>query len=365
MIDKEIKMRIKSIYIIIIITIGALSSCMDEDLFPITPYNLYGSRGVFVLNEGNYLNGDGSLSYYDLDTHETINQIFSKANGIPLGDVAYSMTIYNGKGYIVVNNSGLINVVDANTLLLLGKIEGLPSPRHMLILNDELALVSDLYARAISIVNPKSMQVIGSIKTGGTSLPYYQHSTENLIKIGNKIYTNCWSFDHKVLVIDAETLKLTDSINVGIQPLSMVKDKNNSLWVINDGGYAGNPIGQEKPSLMRINTNTNQVALTLSFPSLTDNVGQIATNLTGDSLYFICNHVYKMHINDTVLPSSPIIVKGNRNFRALGIDPITGDIYVADAKDFMAEGTVFRYKSNGEAIHSFDVGIIPGNFCFN
>jgi DNA-binding beta-propeller fold protein YncE len=360
-----IKSKIKSIYIGIAIILFALSGCMDDSIFPISYYDLYGSRGVFVVNEGNYLSGEGSLTYYDSDTRETINRIFSKANAIPLGDVAYSMTIHNGKGYIVVNNSGIIYVVDANTLVILGSIKGLPSPRKVLFVNDELALVSDLYARAISVVNPKTYKIIGSIKTGSTSLPYYQHSTENLVRVGNKVYTNCWSFDNKILEIDIETLTLTDSIDVGIQPLSMVKDKNNNLWVINDGGYFGNPIGQEEPSLMRISTSTNQVDLILKFSSLNNNIGQLATTPNGDSIYFICNNLYKMSIYDTTLPQQPLVDRDGRNFRALGIDPQTGEIYIADAKDFMAEGTVYRYKPNGTLVHSFNVGIIPGNFCFN
>ncbi|PKP37114.1 MAG: cell surface protein [Bacteroidetes bacterium HGW-Bacteroidetes-15] len=338
---------------------------MDEDLFPITPYNLYGSRGVFIVNEGNYLYGNGSLSYYDINSKEVINSVYSLANGVPLGDVAYSMTIYDGKGYIVVNNSSSIKVVDANTLLHFGTITDLPSPRHILFLNDESAMISDLYARGISIINPKTLSVVGKIKTGGSTMPFYQHSTENLVKIGNKVFTNCWSFDNKVLVISTESLAVIDSIEVGIQPLAMVKDKNNNLWVINDGGYAGNPVGHEIPSLMRINSQSHQVEFRLNFPSLNDIVGQIATTPAGDSLYFISNNIYKMSIDDTVLPQEPLIQKNGRNFRALGIDPITGDVYVSDAVDFMSEGAVYRYASNGAVIDTFDVGIIPGNFCFN
>ncbi len=358
-------MKIKPIYVIILFAVCALSSCMDEDLFPITPYNLYGSRGVFIVNEGNYLYGNGSLSYYDINSKEVINSVYSLANGVPLGDVAYSMTIYDGKGYIVVNNSSSIKVVDANTLLHFGTITDLPSPRHILFLNDESAMISDLYARGISIINPKTLSVVGKIKTGGSTMPFYQHSTENLVKIGNKVFTNCWSFDNKVLVISTESLAVIDSIEVGIQPLAMVKDKNNNLWVINDGGYAGNPVGHEIPSLMRINSQSHQVEFRLNFPSLNDIVGQIATTPAGDSLYFISNNIYKMSIDDTVLPQEPLIQKNGRNFRALGIDPITGDVYVSDAVDFMSEGAVYRYASNGAVIDTFDVGIIPGNFCFN
>ena len=344
----------------------SLWGCMKDDLFPVTPYDLYGSRGVFIVNEGNYLSGNGSLSYYDIDTREVVNVIYLNANAVPLGDVAYSMSIYKGRGYIVVNNSSCIQVVDANTLEHIGTIEGLPSPRYILFLSDELALVSDLYARAISIVNPQALTVIGSIKTGDPSLPYFQHPTENLIRIGNRVFTNCWSYDNKVLVIGTESLAVIDSIEVGIQPLTMVKDMNDNLWVMNDGGgYSGNPFGHEYPSLMRISTATHQVDLRLDFPSINARVGQIALNPKGDSLYFISNHVYKMSIADDVLPEEPLIFNEGRNFRAITVDTITGDLYISDAIDFVDEGVVYRYSSNAIPVDTFSVGIIPGNFCFN
>jgi hypothetical protein len=338
---------------------------MKDEILPISPVDLYGNRGVFIVNEGNYLYGNGSLSYYSIDSKEVINNIYSLANGVPLGDVAYSMTIYKGKGYVAVNNSSSIQVFDANTLLHQGTITDLPSPRHILFLNDEKALVSDLYARGISVINPTTMAVVGKINTGGPAMPFYQHGTENLIKIGSEVFTNCWSFDNKVLVISTESLAVIDSIEVGIQPLAMVKDKNNFLWVVCDGGYAGNPVGHERPSIIRINTSTHEVELKLNFPSLNDIVGQIATTPAGDSLYFISNNIYKMHIDDSELPQEPIIYKNNRNFRALGVDPITGEIYVSDAIDYLSEGKVYRYSSCGVAIDTIDVGIIPGNFCFN
>ncbi len=343
----------------------SLTGCMEENLLPVSSVDLYGSRGVFIINEGNYLYGNSSLSYYDIGSGEVVNNIFSQANGIPLGDVAYTMSIHNGKGYIVVNNSGCIHVVDANTLLHEATIENLPSPRHMLFIDNDLALVSDLYARAISIVNTSTYKVEGTIKTGNSSMPYYRHSSEYLVRVGNRVYTNSWSYDNQVLVIDLEQMQVVDSIRVGIQPLAMVKDRSNNLWVISDGGFAGSPMGTEIPSLIMINTNTNTVDKQFNFGSTTDAVGQMAINPAGDSLYFICNHLYTMSISDTQLPSNPLVPRNGRNFRALNIDKQTGEIYISDATDFMSEGKVYRFTSRGLPIDTIGVGIIPGNFCFN
>ncbi len=345
--------------------IVSLSGCMKEGTLPISEIDLYGSRGVFIVNEGNYLYGNSSLSYYDIDSKQVINNIYTTANGIPLGDVAFTMTLNKGKGYIVMNNSSCIHVVDANSLLHIGTIKNLTSPRHVLFLEDELALVSDLYARAITLVNPETMRTTGTIETGTKSLPFYQHPTEYLIKVRNEIFANAWSYDNKILVIDSQSLLVTDSIEVGLQPLAMVKDKNDNIWVINDGGYGSSAIGNEPPSIMQINSKTHSVTLRINFEHTTDRAGQIATNPAADTLYFICNHLYAMHINDTQLPDEPILARNNNTFRALGVDPKTGEIYLSDAGDYMSEGKVYRLKPNGTPIDTLDVGIIPGNFCFN
>ncbi|MFP4556193.1 MAG: YncE family protein [Bacteroidales bacterium] len=340
-------------------------SCMKDETIPVTPYDLFGSRGVFIVNEGNYLYGNASLSYYDFESKEVINNIYAQSNGVPLGDVAYSMAIYKGKGYIVVNNSGCIHIVDANTLQHIGTIENLPSPRHIHFLSDDVALVSDLYARGITIVNPIKMEVVGKIETGSQSLPFNQHPTEDLIRVEDKIFTNCWSYDNKVLVISSESLAVIDSIEVGIQPLSMAKDKNNNIWVMNDGGYPGNPFGQENPSLMRINSATNEVELRLNFDSANSLVGQIDINPAGDSLYFINKNIYRMHVDDSELPTEPFILSENKNFRAIAINPVNNDMFISDTKDYMSEGTTYRFNLSGHIIDTIDVGIIPGSFCFN
>src|SRR5690554_356122 len=86
------------------------------------------SKGLFIVNEGNFMYGNASLTYYDPQSGNVENEVFIRANGINLGDVAQSMTIHNGLGYIVVNNSGVIFVIDPATFRLKGNITGLISP---------------------------------------------------------------------------------------------------------------------------------------------------------------------------------------------------------------------------------------------
>ena len=84
-----------------------VTSCMkwdygEEEEFTIPPH------GLFITNEGNYQYGNATLSYYDPSTNTVENELFYRANGYRLGDVAQSMTIHDGKGWIVVDNSHVI-----------------------------------------------------------------------------------------------------------------------------------------------------------------------------------------------------------------------------------------------------------------
>ena len=45
-------------------------------------------RGLFITNEGNFMYGNASLSYYDIDSMRVENEVFRRTNTIKLGDVA-------------------------------------------------------------------------------------------------------------------------------------------------------------------------------------------------------------------------------------------------------------------------------------
>jgi hypothetical protein len=48
----------------------------------------------------------------------------------------------------------------------------------------------------------------------------------------------------------------------------------------------------------------------------------------------------------------------------MAIEPKTGDIYVTDAKNYMMNGTVYRYSNDGVLLSSFEAGVIPSAMLF-
>ena len=51
-------------------------------------------------------------------------------------------------------------------------------------------------------------------------------------------------------------------------------------------------------------------------------------------------------------------------FYGLDVDPISSEIYVADAIDFVQRGMVYRFNPEGMPVDTFRTGIAPGAFCF-
>ena len=193
-------------------------ACMDYGPYEVEDFGITGS-GLFITNEGNFMYGNASLSYYDPEKKQVENEIFFRANGFKLGDVAQSMVIRDGIGWIVVNNSGVIYAIDIDTFKEVGRIEGFTSPRYIHFLSDEKAYVTQIWDPRIYIVNPRTYEITGYIQT---DMDFETGSTEQMVQYDKYVFTNCWSYQNRILVIDTETDTVCDEITVGIQPTSLV-----------------------------------------------------------------------------------------------------------------------------------------------
>ncbi|MCM1292904.1 MAG: glutaminyl-peptide cyclotransferase [Bacteroides sp.] len=319
------------------------------------------SRGLFITNEGNFQYGNASLSYYDPMTNTVENEVFFRANGVKLGDVAQSMTMHGGLAWIVVNNSHVIFAIDPNTFKIVGQIENLTSPRYMCFLSDTKAYVTQLWDNRIIIVNPKTYQITGYIQVPDMTME--SGSTEQMVRYGKYVYCNCWSYQNRIIKIDTETDQVVDELTVGIQPTSLVIDRNYKLWTITDGGYEGSPYGYEAPSLYRIDAETFQIEQRFKF-KFGSNPSEVQINGSGDRIYWINDDIWSMDVNSTRLPVRPFIDAQGTIYYGLTVCPYNDEVYIADAIDYQQQGIIYRYNPDGELLDQFYVGVIPGAFCW-
>lgn len=325
-----------------------------------TDFNSSG-KGLFIVCEGNFQYGNSTLSFYEPSLNIIENEVFYRANGMKLGDVAQSMTIYDEKGWIVVNNSHVIFAIDTDTFREIGRIENLTSPRYIHFINDEKAYVSQIWDNRIFIVNPKNYSITGSISVPDMDMS--SASTEQMVSYGKYVYCNCWSYQNRIIKIDSEKDEVVESLVVGLQPNSLVIDRNHNLWTITDGGFDGSPYGNEPPSLICIDVKSFSIIKRFEF-NLGDNLSKICINTARDKIYWINNDVWAMDIESETLPEIPIIPYRETRFYGLSVSPDDSEIYVADAIDFSQQGMICRFSQDGILLDEFYVGVTPAAFCW-
>ena len=339
---------------------AAATGCMEWEYGKTEDFSTSGP-GLFIVNEGNFQYGNASLSYYDPTSRTVENEVFFRSNGFKLGDVAQSMTLFGGKGWIVVNNSHVIFSIDLTTFRETGRIVNLPSPRYIHFISPTKAYVTQLWDNRILIVNPSTYTVTGSILCPDMSVE--SGSTEQMAQLGKYVYVCCWSYQNRILKIDTESDSVVDEMTVGIQPRAIAIDRNGKLWAMTDGGYAGSPYGHEPPALFRIDPESMTTELAFTF-SPDDSPVEMTLNGDGSRLYWINNDIWSMEIDAVQLPSSPIVHSQRTKYFGLTVNPDNGDIYVADAIDYQQQGIVYRFTPDGTLLDQFYTGINPGAFCW-
>lgn len=338
----------------------SLTSCMEWEYGLEESFDASG-EGLFICNEGNFQYGNATLSYYDPETKVVENEVFYRANAMKLGDVAQSMIIRDGVGWVVVNNSHVVFAIDINTFKEVGRITNLTSPRYIHFVSDEKAYVTQIWDNRIFIVNPKRYEITGYIDVPNMTME--SGSTEQMVQYGKYVYVNCWSYQNRILKIDTEIDEVVDELVVGIQPTSLVMDCNNKLWTVTDGGYAGSPYGHEAPSLYRIDAETFTIEKQFEF-KFGDAPSEVQLNGTKDKLYWINDDIWEMDVTAEHVPVRPFLPYNGTIYYGLTVCPRTGDVYIADAIDYVQQGMIYRYSKERELLDEFYVGIIPGAFCW-
>ena len=356
------RQRVLILFLSLAFSFLSLTSCMEWDYGLEESFDTSASgEGLFICNEGNFQYGNATLSYYDPESKKVENEVFYRANAMKLGDVAQSMIIRDSVGWVVVNNSHVVFAIDINTFKEVGRITNFTSPRYMHFISDEKAYVTQIWDNRIFIVNPKRYEITGYIDVPDMTME--SGSTEQMVQYGKYVYVNCWSYQNRILKIDTETDEVVDELVVGIQPTSLVMDCNNKLWTVTDGGYEGSPYGHEAPSLYRIDAETFTIEKQFQF-KFGDAPSEVQLNGTKDKLYWINDDIWEMDVTADRVPLRPFLQYNGTIYYGLTVCPRTGDVYIADAIDYVQQGMIYRYSKEGNLLDEFYVGIIPGAFCW-
>lgn len=339
-----------------------LSGCEDEDPVPVPlPDNL---NGVFVVNEGAFLQGNGSITFISSDSASITPDIYSAVNNVPLGDVVQSMQLFRSKGYIAVNNSQKLVVVDMVDFKRQATIT-VGSPRYFTGITGTKGYVSDWSDSTVKIIDLQSNVITGSIKCG--------NGPDQMIQSDEELFVcNSGGFgtDSTITVVNIPGDSVFTTFTVGVNPNSIVKDAGNRIWILCSGtlgpDFIPNTADDIGGKLVQIDQINFTVLKSFSFAQgehpvkmQIDGSGHYLYYLLGSSNY--TGVVCRMNIGDNSLPPAPLI---NREFYGLGIHPGTDQIY-GGVPSFSLDSYVLRYTNTGSLVDSVNVGIGPNGFAFN
>lgn len=318
-------------------------------------------RKLLIANEGSLGSGNASLSVYLPDKDEVFQNVYQNKNSQSLGDIFQSMTLVDDRLFLAINNSDKIVVVDKEDFSWLGQIQ-ITKPRNMLQVSEDKMYVSCLFYPQITIINPKTLEVTGSITT---DFP----NTEGLLLHQGKVYACNWDTACNYLYeIDPVSDAIINRIPLsGKAPQQVLADRDNHLWVL-----GGNVAKQTAASLTRIDLQTGTIngyvfpmgadMMKPTWNRYKDTLLLLGVDYEGVNNY---NGVFSIATNAdnfNMLQTPLIAAAPLQYFWALLVDSSSGQIYVGDPKGFIQMGALHIYDGKGQYIRSHPTGIGPGAF---
>jgi len=339
--------------IILVFSFYWLISCSKEDVPVTTDF----SKGIFVVNEGPFNSGTGTITYRD--AIDTIQDVFGRQNaGKSLGNIAQSMIKFDDKYYVSINNGAKIQVINSKDFKSVTEISGIDAPRFFATDNKKLyvsAWGKDLNSGKVYEINTITQKLSAPIETGGAPEAMTIHNDKLYVTVSTNDTQN---ISKKVIVIDIKNNSVIKSIETSDIPTAIVKDKNGDLWVLCSGFFDWtNPALNTNGGLHKI---TND-QLAASF-SLSNGAKGLAIDNKGEKLFFLMDSkVIVQDITDETFKNESVY---DGNFYSIGYHTGKGEIYLSDAGDFQSNGQVITIDPLTKKAGRFTAGIIPGFFYF-
>ncbi|WP_031528913.1 DUF5074 domain-containing protein [Dyadobacter crusticola] len=343
---------------------AAVSSCNQSDPEPKGDF----ARGVFVVNEGNFDQNNGAISFLKRENTTAETDIFSKVNGSGLTGGVQGYAASGEYGIILVDNSkaGMdkVEFVNAYTFQRQGTI-GAPdieNPREVVVAGNR-AYVSCWGTNADYNYTTGYIAVIDLNTRKVTKKIAIADGPENLVFTTGKLFVGTTSNTggKTLYVVDTNAEAVTKTINVDGTPTPIGIDANGKLWA--GAGIKAvriDPASYAIETTLPIGTDAKKSAGNFA---LTNDLRSIVFTLSHyDANYVSHGETYKFGINDAQISLATPLIK--RVFTGLAIDPSQGLIYAGVTPSYAQAGYAVRYRADGSLVDSVRVNVAPTGFFF-
>ncbi|MBN1387944.1 MAG: hypothetical protein JW965_05820 [Bacteroidales bacterium] len=339
-------------------TVFLIISCEKNDPEPdITANNL---KGMFVVCEGVYGQANGDISFYDTETGTSVINLYESVNGAPLGDVVQAFEIVDTLGFILVNNSQKVTVVNMKDFKLVKTINGFSYPRSVVRAEENTVYVSN--GNGISGDYIYSIDLALLEKTDSLEVAT---GPEKLISVNSKVYAAIaggWNNDgNTVIEIDLSSFAIVNTYNVASVPVDIVADKDDNIWVYCKGvpDYSNYPdVTYSGSGICKINVLSKEVNTFSLSGIIPPGINNIAAGNDGSTIYYLNDGLYSMATDALQLPSSKLI---DGVFYGMDVDPETGNILCLDYVNSKA----VVYDPSGVEQYNFETADYPNSVVFS
>ena len=348
----------------------------EEEEEDTPPESVTTIAGFYLLNEGNMNMNKASLDYFDYTTGKYRRNVYGEANPdatLGLGDVGNDIGIYGSKLYTVINASNKLEIMDVATTKRLGVIE-IKNCRYITFANGK-AYVS-AYDGEISIGQNSPNGFVAEIDT--TLLTINRRvevgrQPEELAVVEGKLYVansggySPPNYETTVSVVDINSFEVINSIEVAPNLHRLKATQSGDLYVSSRGDYYQIP-----SQLFVIDTKKDKVKNSFDIP--TNNL-----TIVGDTAYIVgsafSNETYEWEIDyrmidikkEELLEGSFLPESVSNEIEmpyGLAVDPLSKDIYITDARDYVSPGTLYCIDQNKTVKFTVKTGDIPAHFAF-
>jgi YVTN family beta-propeller protein len=344
----------KNVNLFVMLLIG-MAGCVQDpsSVRPVVP--VPSARGLYVANQGFYGQSNASLTYYDLESFTSYDDVFKSVNGRNLGDVANQVVLRGERGYVVINNSDRIEIFSTTDVRSLGSV-ALPtgsSPCEMAMVDDSVGLVTNLYDNSVSVLDLKRAQVIRRIPVG--------NNPEGIAIAGGKavVANSGFGVGTTASIITVGQWTGSRTVHVGDNPQEVVAGADGSVYVLCTGSYGDfsdpnddtpssifiiDPVSETVRDSIRIGPHASTIALGpegLAYVPTTDSV------VTVDLLRRKVTGAFR---------------KGA--YFGVAVEQVSGDVYLTDVRNYSGPGRVLVFSPAGEYRTEFPAGLIPGSMAF-
>ncbi len=346
---------------------AAFSSCRkDKDNTPEAPDTTPVRKGLYILNEGLINDNNSSLAYYDYDTKVIVPNQFFAVNNRGLGDTGNDIEVYGFKMYVVMDASNTVEVVNARTAKSIKQIPFVNGtagrrPRHV-VFNKNKAYVSS-YDGTVAVIDTASLAIEKYITVGRN--PEKMAVANGKLYVANSGGLSFPNYDKTVSIIDLTTQAVIKTVTVTENPTGAAADQYGNVYILSAGNY-----GDVAPAMTVIDSKTD--IITKTFVNFSGDL--MAVN--GDHAYIAgavydandkaSTYVKLFNVKTMLIEKENFITDDTVISTPYGInaDPVTGEIFITDAKDYSTNGQVFCFTPAGVRKYVLTAGINPNGIAF-